>query len=111
MAGVYSVIAFFVSLRTHEFGIRLALGARPGDITNMVVMQALRLVGAGTVVGLLLGTPILMFLGKAFPYTSAFDPIAVLGPAIVLGLTSLVAGAIPAGRAARVDPCTALRAE
>ena len=111
VAGVYSVIAFFVSLRTHEFGIRLALGARPGDITAMVVMQASKLLGVGVAAGVLLGTPILIFLEKAFPYTSAFDPVGLLGPAAILALTGVLAAAIPAGKAARVDPCAALRTE
>ena len=111
VAGVYSVVAFFVSLRTHEFGIRLAVGAQPKDITRMVVMQSSRLVLGGLLAGLVLGMPVLIFLAKAFPYTSAFDPLGLGGPTVTLGLTALVAAAIPARQAARVDPCTALRTE
>jgi hypothetical protein len=111
VAGVYSVVAFFVSLRTHEFGIRLAIGARPGDITRMVVVQSSRLVATGLIVGMVLGIPVLIFLGKAFRYTSAFDPIALLVPIGALTLTALAAACLPARRAARVDPCTALRSE
>jgi predicted permease len=111
IAGVYSVIAFFVSLRTHEFGIRLAIGARPGDITLMVTRQASKLVGAGVLAGFVLAVPVLLLLGKEFPYTSAFDPAGLLVPAAALASTALAAAAFPARRAARVDPCTALRSE
>jgi predicted permease len=111
IAGVYSVIAFFVSLRTHEFGIRLAIGARPGDITRMVTRQASKLVGAGVIVGFVLAVPVLVLLGNEFPYTSAFDPVGLLVPAGALAITALAAALYPARKAARVDPCTALRSE
>jgi putative ABC transport system permease protein len=63
VSGLYSVIAFFVALRTSEFGIRLALGARSSDIVRMVLGQALRLAGVGLAVGAVLGTPLLMAQG------------------------------------------------
>jgi putative ABC transport system permease protein len=111
LAGVYSVIAFFVSLRTHEFGIRLAIGARPADIVRMVILQASRLVGIGSIIGLVVGTPVLIGLSKAFPYTSAFDPVGLLVPLFGLMAAAVVAAIAPARRAARVDPCSALRSE
>lgn len=111
LAGVYSLVAFFVSLRTHEFGIRLAIGARPADIVRMVVLQASQLVGLGSIIGLLIGSPVLIGLSKAFPYTSAFDPIGVLVPLFGLMAAAVVAAIAPARRAARVDPCSALRSE
>jgi FtsX-like permease family protein len=111
IAGVYSVVAFLVSLRTQEFGIRLAIGARPRDIVNMVVAQSSGLVIVGLVAGLVLGTPLLIFIARAFPYASAFDPLGLLGPSAGLALTALIAAAIPARKAARVDPCLALRSE
>jgi predicted permease len=111
VAGVYSVLAFFVSLRTHEFGIRLAIGARPRDITNLVVGQASRLVGVGLASGFVLALPVLLFLGREFPYTSAFDPAGLLAPVAALALTALASATFPARKAARVDPCTALRSE
>lgn len=111
VAGVYSVIAFFVSLRTHEFGIRLAIGAQPRDITNLVALQASKLVGVGLVAGFVLAVPVLILLARSFPYTSAFDPIGLLVPVAALAFTALVAAALPARKAARVDPCTALRSE
>jgi ABC-type antimicrobial peptide transport system permease subunit len=111
LAGVYSVVAFFVSLRTHEFGIRLAIGARPADIVRMVVLQASQLVGIGSIIGLVIGSPVLIGLSKAFPYTSAFDPIGLLVPLFGLMAAAVVAAIAPARRAARVDPCSALRSE
>jgi putative ABC transport system permease protein len=111
LAGVYSVVAFFVSLRTHEFGIRLAIGARPRDIVRMVVLQASRLVGVGSAVGLTIGIPVLIALNAAFPYTSAFDPIGLLMPIVGLMAAAIAAAVAPARKAARVDPCSALRSE
>jgi putative ABC transport system permease protein len=111
IAGVYAVVAFFVSLRTKEFGIRMAIGAAPADIVAMVLAQASRLVGGGLIVGLLLGTPLVIALVRAFPYTSFFDPVAMLVPAAALIVSAVAAAMLPAGRAARVDPCAALRSE
>lgn len=111
LAGVYAVVAFFVSLRTREFGIRLAIGANPSDIVSMVLAQASRLVGAGLMIGLVLGTPASIALVRAFPYTSAFDPIALIVPVMALAVAAAAAALLPARRASRVDPCSALRTE
>jgi predicted permease len=111
IAGVYAVVAFFVSLRTKEFGIRMAIGAAPADIVTMVLSQAARLVGWGLIVGLALGTPLVIALVRAFPYTRIFDPVAVFVPAAALSIAAAAAAAPPARRAARVDPCSALRTE
>ena len=73
VSGLYSVIAFFVALRTSEFGIRVALGARSADIVRMVLGQALRLAGLGLIVGAVLGVPLLMALNANFPFTATFD--------------------------------------
>ena len=111
ISGLYSVIAFFVALRTNEFGIRLALGARSADIVRMVLGQALRLAGAGLAVGALLGTPLLIALHANFPFTDPFDPALVLPTALVLALTALIAGWVPARRAASIQASEALRAD
>jgi putative ABC transport system permease protein len=111
VSGLYSVIAFFVALRTNEFGIRLALGARSGDIVRMVLGQALRLAGLGLAVGAVLGVPLLMALHANFPFTDRFDPAVILPPALALALTALVGGLVPARRASSIQAADALRAE
>ena len=111
VSGVYSVIAFFVALRTSEFGIRLALGARSSDIVRMVLEQALRLAGLGLAVGAVLGTPLLIALHANFPFTERFDPAVILPAALALALTALVAGWVPARRASSIQASDALRAD
>lgn len=111
VAGVYSVIAFFVSLRTHEFGIRVAIGARPRDILEMVLLQASGLVGLGLIVGGVLAVPVVIGLGKAFPSAPAFDAIGLLLPSAALALAALAAAGLPARKAARTEPSVALRTE
>ena len=111
VSGLYSVIAFFVALRTNEFGIRLALGARSADIARMVLGQAVRLAGLGLAVGAVLGVPLLMALHANFPFTDRFDPAVILPPAVALALTALIAGWVPARRASSVQASNALRAD
>ncbi|MBA3640953.1 MAG: FtsX-like permease family protein [Acidobacteriota bacterium] len=111
ISGVYSVIAFFVALRTNEFGIRVALGARSGDIVRMVLGQALRLAGVGLAVGAVLGVPLLIGLHANFPFTERFDPAVMLPPALLLALTALFAGWVPARKASSIQPSDALRAD
>ncbi len=111
VSGLYSVIAFFVALRTSEFGIRVALGARSADIVRMVLGQAMRLAGVGLAVGAILGVPLLIALHANFPFTERFDPVVILPTALALALTALVAGWVPARRASSIQASEALRAE
>jgi putative ABC transport system permease protein len=111
VSGLYSVIAFFVALRTSEFGIRVALGARSADIVRMVLGQALRLAGVGLALGAVLGVPLLIALNANFPFTERFDPVVFLPPAVALALTALVAGWVPARRASSIQASEALRAD
>ena len=111
VSGLYSVIAFFVALRTSEFGIRVALGARSADIVRMVLGQALRLAGLGLALGAVLGTPLLIALHANFPFTKPFDPAVVLPTALLLALTALFAGWVPARRASSIQASEALRAD
>ena len=111
ISGLYSVIAFFVALRRTEFGIRMAIGARPEDIVRLVVGQAFRLVWIGLAAGALLGAPVLLGLHNAFPFTRPFDPVVVIPTALGLAVTAIVAGWLPARRAAAIEPSIALRAE
>jgi len=111
VSGLYSVIAFFVALRTSEFGIRVALGARGADIVRMVIGQAGRLVLIGLGVGAVLGTPLLVGFNATLPITNPFDPLLIGSVAAILALTALGAAWIPARRASLVDAAIALRTD
>ncbi|HEY7476572.1 MAG TPA: ABC transporter permease [Vicinamibacterales bacterium] len=108
-AGLYAVMAYLVSLRRQEIGIRMAIGARPVDVVRLVFRQGLRLSVLGSLAGMAIATPIAMGLGSAFVGVSALDPAAVLPPAGALVMVALLASTIPARRAARIDPIRALR--
>jgi putative ABC transport system permease protein len=109
--GLYGVISNLVAQRTSEFGIRLALGASPGDVLRLVLRTGLVL----TMIGLLLGLGgaygLNRFLGSIFPRLVGNDPVALLGMAAALLTVALLACWIPARRATKVDPLEALRAE
>jgi ABC-type antimicrobial peptide transport system permease subunit len=111
VSGLYSVIAFFVALRTNEFGVRVALGARAADIVRMVVGQAGRLVLIGLGVGAVLGTPLLVGFNTLLPITNPFDPVLIVPVAVILVVTALAAAWIPARRAASIEASVALRTE
>jgi predicted permease len=108
-AGLYAVMAYLVSLRRQEIGIRLAIGARPGDVLRLVLRQGFRLAIIGSLAGFAIATPIALGLRAEFVGVSPFDPAAMLPPAGVLMAVTLMASAIPARRAARIDPIRALR--
>ncbi|MGH7574623.1 MAG: ABC transporter permease [Longimicrobiales bacterium] len=109
--GLYGLVAYAVSLRTHEIGIRIALGAHAGDIRRLVVRNGVRLVTIGTALGLAAAFGVARFV-RAFLFgVDATDPIAFIIAPAVLVVVTIFAAAIPARRAARVDPLTALRAE
>ena len=109
--GVYSLIAYIVSWRTREIGIRLALGSSRMQIVRMVVKQSLLLAAAGSVLGLgaaLVSTRLLRgFLFEVSP----FDPLTFCAVALLMVLLALLAAWVPARRAASIDPMKALRAE
>jgi len=111
MLGIYGVIAYFVSQRTPEIGLRLAVGAGRPDVVRMVVRQALRV----AMVGLIIGVPsALLFtdMMNALLYEiESTDPLTFAGAALIVLATSLLASLIPSVRAARVDPLVALRHE
>lgn len=109
--GIYGTISFLVSERTHEIGIRLALGAKRGNILKMVLRQGLELAVAGAAVGLV-GALIVSHLMAGLLYGVApTDPLTFLGVTFVLTVVALAACYIPAIRAMRIDPLVALRYE
>jgi hypothetical protein len=110
-AGLYAVMAYLVSLRRQEIGIRMAIGARPGDVIGLVFRQGARLALYGSLAGFALATPIAIGLRSGFVGISPFDPAAMFPPAAVLMVVTLLASAVPARRASRIDPIRALREE
>ena len=110
-AGTYSATTYAVSRRTHEIGIRLAVGARPAQILRSVLREALTVCGIGTLVGMALALPMGLFLRRLLHGVNAFDPVIFGGVALILTAICIAAAYLPAYRAARVHPTVALRTE
>jgi predicted permease len=108
--GLHSVASYTVAQRTNEFGIRLALGAQRGDLLRIVFRSALGSMGAGIFAGVALSLALSQIIAK-WARGNARDPVILLAGAIILGLVSALACAIPARRASKVDPLVALRCE
>jgi len=111
LVGVYGVIAFSTSQRTHEIGIRMALGARPGDIWRIVFRQALAIVGVGALVGVLASLGLTRVMANFLYGISAHDPLTYLGVTVMIVAVALLACYIPVRRATKIDPMEALRYE
>jgi putative ABC transport system permease protein len=109
--GVYGVLAHAVSRRTHEIGVRLALGARPLDVVSLVAGQGAKLAGGGVALGLLLAVAVGRLLGSILFGVNPTEPFPFLAVVAVLIGVVLLASYLPARRAAAVDPLTALRSE
>jgi len=109
IVGLYGVLAFVVTRRTREIGIRMALGAAPGDVLTMIMAQGIGLAAAGVAIGLALSFVAARAISAALYDVGATDP-AAWGTAVaaLLGSAAL-ANYLPARRAARVEPSTALR--
>jgi predicted permease len=113
-AGIYGVISYSVSRRIQEIGVRMALGASRPDVIRMVIEQALRLIVVGLVFGVVGGfilSRLLARLPGMLYHVSPNDPVTLLGVAVLLTAVALVACYLPARRAAKTDPMTALRYE
>jgi putative ABC transport system permease protein len=111
VAGIYGVLAGSVAERTHEIGIRSALGATPGDIVGLVVSQGGALAAVGIVLGLAGAVGLTRFLRTLLFGVGPTDPLTFAGVGALLSLVTLAACFVPAARAARVDPSRALRSE
>jgi putative ABC transport system permease protein len=109
--GIYGVLAYFVSQRSRELGIRLALGARPGALFGMVVRQGMRPVAVGAAIGLAGAVAITTVMQSLLFGVNPVDPTTYAAAAATLAIVALAACAVPALRATRVDPLAALRDE
>ena len=109
--GTYGVISYSTNQRSHEFGVRMALGARPRDLMAFVLSEGMKLAVAGMVVGVLCGLALGRLLGSLLYGVSANDPLTILISCLVAVVASVLACYIPARRAARNDPMNALRAD
>jgi putative ABC transport system permease protein len=109
--GLYGVMSFMVNQRTREIGIRVALGAHSAEVIRLFLKQGMRLTFIGIVFGLLGALAISRLFAVVLIDLSPFDPLAFGGVAAFLSIVALLACYLPARRATKVDPLTALRCE
>ena len=107
--GLYGVLAYSVSQRRRELGVRIALGAQWSNILTLVTLKGLKLAGLGLAIGLISALLLVRFIESALYNVSASDPLALSLAVFVLGIAVLLACLLPALRAVRINPITALR--
>ncbi len=109
VVGLFGLTAYAVEQRTREFGVRMALGANPTNVLGLVAGQSLKLVAVGAVIGIVAGIATAAVLRAALFGVRGNEPIIYVGVVVILGVVSVLACWIPARRATRIDPMTALR--
>jgi putative ABC transport system permease protein len=109
--GIYGLIAYNVGQRTHEIGIRIAMGARSQDVLRMIVREGIKMTGIGAAIGFAISLPLPKIFGAIFVDLNASEPRLYLVVPITIVAVAILATYIPARRAARVDPINALRQE
>ncbi|AHG87822.1 permease [Gemmatirosa kalamazoonensis] len=110
-AGVYGLTAYAVSQRSREIGVRVALGARGGQVVRLVARRGLALTGIGLAVGIALALAVSQVMRRVLFGVTPTDPVAFVAAPLLLALVALAASVVPARRAARVDPAEVLRNE
>jgi putative ABC transport system permease protein len=111
LIGLYGMLAYLVAERRHEIGVRMALGAQPGNVLRLVIGQGLKLVVLGVIVGLIGAWGLTRFMQSLLFGVTPTDPGTFAAIALLLLLVALMACWIPARRATKVDPLVALRYE
>lgn len=108
---MYSLVSYTVSRRTHEFGIRMALGAHQADVLGLVAKLALKLTGIGITIGIALALGLTRLISTFLFGVKPTDPLTYVAVAVAVVSVALLACYIPARRATKVDPLVALRYE
>jgi ABC-type antimicrobial peptide transport system permease subunit len=109
--GIYGVMSYTVSQRTQEIGIRMALGAQPGNVQSMILGHSVKLTLIGVGLGLAGAFALVRFLTSLLFGVGAFDAVTFVGVPVLLAAVAIAASYLPARRAVRVDPIVALRYE
>ena len=107
--GIFGVLSYMIAQRTHELGIRLALGAQRADVIRLVARETVPMVGVGVAIGLAAALGLARLVRSMLYQVAPNDPLTFGGVAVVLAAVAMAAALVPARRAARVDPCVALR--